>query len=523
MFCLMCGKQIDDNAKFCIFCGAPVADDAATGGTGAPEVNAQFVDSSCAPETKKAPDGETGFSPIKVAVVGEAPIVLENAPEAADGAFEDSAAVQASAAVFASRPIARDLGSPGVDANAYSTRAFAAPPLPGWQSSSGTQAFNAASAPPAGSVPGQSAVPRPQPVQENPDKSKTLVIILAAAAVLVVGLVVGAILLFGDSGENAITPGGASNYGYVASGSVPSDSVPYNDAGPQTTTTAPEEPVETVAAIGNTAANIINSGFAAEYGGYIYYRAGSGDLCRMNMDGSGRRMIRTADCYYINVYKNNIYYSDENDNFNLFRVSIEGGERKRLSYDECYFVFVVDDTIFYKNSADGKIYSTALDGAGRRCLVDHEISSFVVFNGFLYVLENDSHGSLYRYNFDGSGSTFLLYGTEKVTVLDGSVCFRYTPDGGKLYRLLNDYGEITCLCDDLCHFPNNSEKRLFYARYYEDNVLYHMAFETGDERRLSGKHCYNLNIVGSWIIYRNESDNYNIYMMGLDGKNNTKL
>lgn len=32
MFCIKCGKEIEDGAKFCHFCGAPTAGDSPAGG-----------------------------------------------------------------------------------------------------------------------------------------------------------------------------------------------------------------------------------------------------------------------------------------------------------------------------------------------------------------------------------------------------------------------------------------------------------------------------------------------------------
>lgn len=361
--------------------------------------------------------------------------------------------------------------------------------------------------------------PFPQPFAAPPPKKKSLAPVIISVVVAVVALCAcGVLLLFFRPWESKGGSGGSATAGAeLSSGSeiVPagsSDTSPTNNGSTQ----------QASYGMGNTAANIINSGLACEHDGYIYYQGNDGGIYRMNSDGSGVTSIRAGKCFYLNVMGEHIFYSDENDNFNIYRVAKTGGNRKLLCGDTCSYLYAFDGYLYYLNSDNSHIYRINSNGEDRLCLSTRECASFVIFDSRIYLLTKDS--SLYSISLTGANeSTVVSSGVIKLTVLNGSICFRYKYDNERLYRLVDDSGRISMLCDDLCHFPNSTGERLYYCAKDDGNALYHMQYDTGDARRLSGRHVYTMNIAGGWVFFRDAGDKYALYRMRLNGSETTRL
>jgi hypothetical protein len=105
----------------------------------------------------------------------------------------------------------------------------------------------------------------------------------------------------------------------------PVEAPPVAEAVPEMLTT----PIrETVNEYGNTPGNIINGGYAAIQGDWIYYNNASDDgkLYKIKTDGSGRQKLNDDVSSYINVIGDWIYYTD--DIGNICKIKTDGSERQ---------------------------------------------------------------------------------------------------------------------------------------------------------------------------------------------------
>ncbi|MEG1752453.1 MAG: DUF5050 domain-containing protein, partial [Christensenella sp.] len=86
---------------------------------------------------------------------------------------------------------------------------------------------------------------------------------------------------------------------------------------------------------GNTPGNIVNCGYMAQQGDWVYYRNGADNntLYKKHLDGSGQMRLSDHSAYSIGVLDDYVYYSNENENDAIYKVKIDGTERQLVTSD----------------------------------------------------------------------------------------------------------------------------------------------------------------------------------------------
>jgi hypothetical protein len=167
---------------------------------------------------------------------------------------------------------------------------------------------------------------------------------------------------------------------------------------------------------GNTAGNIINGGYVAQQGEWIYYSDidispshayvhdddQNAKLYKMRPDNSDRTKISDDKCQYINVIGDWIFYCNLSDNNKLYKIRANGRDRTKISDDGCGYINVIGDWIFYCNvSNEYIIYKIKTDGSSRTWLDGKECASYInVFGGWVYYYSH-ANGNICRIRTDG--------------------------------------------------------------------------------------------------------------------------
>ena len=162
---------------------------------------------------------------------------------------------------------------------------------------------------------------------------------------------------------------------------------------------------------GNTVGNILNLGFAAQQGDWIYYTTvdESGDICQLNKvrsDGSERTKLSDDLATFINVVGDWIYYGSYNfeyeskygtDYFQLCKIRVDGSEKTKICDDNAWFVSVVDGWIYYislmeEDIYEFKLYKIRTDGSERTKLSEDDVGYMSVVGDWIYYncLEEDT-------------------------------------------------------------------------------------------------------------------------------------
>lgn len=235
-------------------------------------------------------------------------------------------------------------------------------------------------------------------------------------------------------------------------------------------------------AFGNTPANIVNKGIAAENGGWIYYKNGAdgGSLYKIRMDGTDKMKLNSEVSSYISVAGGWVYYCNQ---FCISRVRTDGTGRETI----------------YK---------------------DLKASQPYVYGDWIYFFALDS-GKMYRMRLDGTEAAeydrSLIIKTLKD--VDGW-SYANSPDG--LCKIRSSDGrEFTILTDDKVNCVNAADGWVYYSNASDNKSLYKIRTDGAEKTKLNDRNSKFINITGDWIYYATEGGV--IYRMKTDGSDNQKV
>lgn len=276
---------------------------------------------------------------------------------------------------------------------------------------------------------------------------------------------------------------------------------------------------------GNIPSNLMNSGFVAAQGDWIYYTDPVNvGLYRMKNDGSGVSCIKNAFATYINVSGDRIYYLDTRSR-GLF---IAGSGK--IHDDNFGMISISGDWVYYLNKNDNMLYKVYKNGLDRTSLCgefrtssgNHSISGIscshmCVGNDLIYFFAEfkNEHEEDGIYSMRNDGSDKRLITRDKCDMLcaeDGYIYF-VTPGDRGLYRVKTDGTGKEKLHEGVNTF-NLSSGLIYFAT---SKGLFKMNC-TGDFiSKLCNDSTDKINIVSDWIYYFNSNDANRLYRIRPNG------
>ncbi len=282
--------------------------------------------------------------------------------------------------------------------------------------------------------------------------------------------------------------------------------------------------------VGNTAGNIVNTGIAAQQGGWIYYN--NYKLYKIRTDGSSRTKLSYVPSWYINVVDEWVYYNElkflKSDlpfwsRGTINKMRTDGRGRTKLNDDASAYVNVVGDWIYYTNVGDGgRIYKMRTDGSDRTKLNDMWSCDINVAGEWIYytnsVLFNFWPGPIYKMRTDGSSRTKLNDdASEYINVADEWLYYNNGSDSGKLYKIGTDGSGRAKLNDDRSSYINVEGEWIYYQNGSDDYKLYKIRTDGSGKTKLNDDASAYINVAGDWIYYKNGSDDDKLYKIRPDG------
>jgi len=299
-------------------------------------------------------------------------------------------------------------------------------------------------------------------------------------------------------------------------------------------------PITTYAASGNTQGNILNGGYVAIQGDWLYYHNwdDGGKLYKAKTDGSNKQKLNNDESISINVIGDWIYYYGSGENYGTYCVKTDGTGLKKISSNSC--IQVVDDWIYF-NDNDGydkmyRLFRMKTDGSGKQKLTDTRSVDVSVVNDWIYYYD-DSYDiqDLYRMKTDGSGKQKLsvkLGYKGDYGVIGDWIYYSNGDDKYKLYRIKTDGTGKQKLSDERSdHYSNIVDGWIYYSNgddtveaegKDEDDImdvgkLYRIKIDGTGKQKLNNDGSIGINVVGDRIFYINRSSDNKWYTMKTDG------
>ncbi len=239
------------------------------------------------------------------------------------------------------------------------------------------------------------------------------------------------------------------------------------------------------AAMGSSNGNIHNNGSVASgKTGDVYACRLGGYLAVENSIGNWK-VIEAENSGYVNVWKNWIYYLDEN--YRIVKRPLANPEESPQTVGgKKAGGFLISGGILYYFDGDGAIHRMNLDGGKDEIINSGENLGLNIENGWIYFLRNE----------DGAG-----------------ILYKMKTDGTKLQKVGKDESEMFIVQDGWVYYTNMSR----------DNELYRMRVDGSQNQSLGVGEADMFNICGDWIYYQGVEYDGALCRVRKDGSGEEKL
>lgn len=122
------------------------------------------------------------------------------------------------------------------------------------------------------------------------------------------------------------------------------------------------------------------------YGDNIYFNY-MGDDDSIWKTTSNSYKLNDEPSYHLNIYRNNIYFNDTEDN--ICSISIDGGSKNIIGTDRASSILVDEGWLYYSNKNDNdKLYKMKIDGTNKTKLSNSSIFAFNVVGDWIVYVSN---------------------------------------------------------------------------------------------------------------------------------------
>lgn len=171
---------------------------------------------------------------------------------------------------------------------------------------------------------------------------------------------------------------------------------------------------------------------------YEHYNTSEGiTLYKVSTKGGDRKMVYEQDINPACVFEENIFFSDENNNFYLSCYNTDRQEAYAISSDMKTYNLQYDDGYFYfmNVSDDYKLYKYRIGDNSITKLTDCRVDTFNVHNGTIFYQRNGKDAALVRMQSDGSSATVIAEGNYKNISLTENFAFFRAFDNDDVYMV----------------------------------------------------------------------------------------
>jgi len=244
---------------------------------------------------------------------------------------------------------------------------------------------------------------------------------------------------------------------------------------------------------GNTDGNLINGGFAAEQGKYVFLK--SDGLYRVLSDiKTDWKKISDDIPKNINVAGDWIYYIKD---INLYKIKIDGSNKTQLLNDKFIGFFIMKDNWLYCYDYKGDtLYKIREDGSGYSLLDNKCGTTFTIDEQWIYYKKE---GALWKISVDGADKTKILdENTRQCIVLEQWIY--YTNDQNKLCRIKTDSTSKQVIVNEFVNSFNILDSYIFYQGF---GGVYKVSIDGEGKEVLANKKEYwgSLCLAGNNILY----------------------
>lgn len=292
--------------------------------------------------------------------------------------------------------------------------------------------------------------------------------------------------------------------------------------------------------LGNTSGNILNGGLYCEDDGKIYFsnENDNGNLYVMNNDCTNFKKINDDMSTHINAAGKYIYYSRRNNerdpatesifvfsNVGIYRLNKSGSAIASLYTEPTGAVFLAGNYIYYQRYSEEEkplgltLFKVKINGRDDTLLSKDPINPIAIQNNTLYYTGLDRDHNIYRMNLS-TGSSSLLYegNCAYCIVQDDYIYFMDQENNMAITRMDLDGNNPIALVEEKTSTYNISLDGTYI--YYQvdegdNNGFYRYNTKTGENLLITSGYYNSIHVTSTYVFFR-EFDSNTIFMIPSD-------
>lgn len=276
--------------------------------------------------------------------------------------------------------------------------------------------------------------------------------------------------------------------------------------------------------MGNAPLNSYNEGYAVIADNLIYYtdRQNGGNLWSCSLNGTDDKIILEGNFRNINYTSGYLIFSDFSC---IYMLKIGEAEPKIVIEDIVDQVFVLDEWIYYRNL--NEIYRIKPDGTDKKLLVDNCSENFLFNDNKLYYLvytKNQGYHLLWSTTIDGTKTekisdahmmTFIIY--------ENKIYYDIWEEVYGVHQMSIDGTGSTKIHKDAVTLDTAIDGYIIASSSYKTDRsnpsknMIKLSIDNGERTVFFEGFSFNLNIVGDWVYFCNNDENFRTSRIKLDG------
>jgi serine/threonine protein kinase len=267
--------------------------------------------------------------------------------------------------------------------------------------------------------------------------------------------------------------------------------------------------------------NIINGGFAVQGTDELYFAKYEG-IYAMDLDGKNIRQLSSVySARNLCFFDNQLYFST---NGGIYRLDPETTTITNLSKDSVNWIYFSDGSLYYENLLDDRrLYRLDLADLSSTLIDDRPlINDRNIVGTKQYYISPSEPSNLYSSDLDGSNETLLDEGQFSwISIFNGEVYFSDFEGWGYFRHASLDGSISTALWREAPSYTIVTESGVYFIDG-NDDILFSSMDEKTRFTILQGR-CSAFNLTEKWIFYLNVDDDFDLWMVRLDGTENHRI
>jgi hypothetical protein len=183
---------------------------------------------------------------------------------------------------------------------------------------------------------------------------------------------------------------------------------------------------------GNANGNLNNGGCLVSNATHVFFVNSTQDngITRMNPDGSNPIRISGNNGHWMNLYKNELYFIQDNDQC-IYRMNLDGSSCTQISSIKASHMLIAYEWIYFLNiEEESSIYRMRPNGKEAMKISEGSAKCMNIVGDHIYYLQPKDHFYLYEMNLDGTNNQRIL--AESCRLLVASTEFLFYSTYSKL-------------------------------------------------------------------------------------------